>query len=229
MTRRNIIRLAGVLVLVGIGLVLVLVFFQDDPEEGAGPLPSGEIPVSEEAQELTTLTRKGQDLTYHAVYEVAGAQPTGGSLEIQLWRKEGLVRQDQEIRAEGRVLRTSGFRLDNRTISCVREDDDPWRCQGVPETTGSATPPPDPLIAAVVGELANKQVTAKDDEVGGRDARCFTIKDTTQTSELCITDDGIPVRIATAQATMELTELEDDVDDDIFDPPADVAAPGGAP
>jgi hypothetical protein len=228
-TRRNLIRLVGVLVLIGIGLVLVFVFFADDPKEEAGPLPSGEIPVSEEAQELTTLTRKGQDLTYHAVYEVAGTQPTDGDLKIELWRKEGRIRQDQEIRARGQVLRTAGFRLGDRTISCVREEGKAWACQAVPQVSDEATPPPDPLVTAVVGELANKEVKAKDDEVGGRDARCFTISDSTQSSELCITEDGVPVRIRTGQATMELTELSDEVDDDIFDPPADVTSPGQSP
>lgn len=225
MTRTRVVRLAGLLVLVGIALALLFVF-RPDGRQDAGPLPTGEISASAEAQELASLIRKSDKLTYHATYDAVGpVVPEGGTFALEVWRKENLSRVDQTIETDEEVVRTSFFQLANRGITCVRRDEAPWQCTLVAQPADDETASSDPLLGSVIRELANKEVTVEDEEVGGRRVRCFTIRDAGQAAEQCITSEGVPVRLASGQARMELAELDEgDVDDDIFEPPAAPAA-----
>jgi hypothetical protein len=223
-SRTSLARGAAVLLLVGLGVAIGAVFLGDDDQAAPSPLPSGELNVSAEATELAALVRKGQDLTYHAVYESTGALPSGGSLRIELWRKDGLVRQEQIVRAEGKTLHSAGFRLPNETILCMRQDSNPWSCSPTGGPTPGATPQPDPLLGEVTAELAGKDVKASDEEVDGRRARCFAISATGESAELCVTNEGVPVAIRTGKSKLELVDLSLEVDDDVFDPPVSAQA-----
>ncbi len=191
-----------------------------DADDGATSSPSAR-PLTEDGRALTSLVEEAQVLTYHATYRVVGEQPQEGSVSIEVWRKGDKVRLDQELRSEERSVRTSGFRREGQTIGCTREGEDPWRCTSVDQprpSPGDASA--DPLIGGLVGELSTTDLAVSTEEIDGRQARCYKAAD--ESREVCVTtDEGIAVRLATPQSRLELTELERDVDDSIFEPPAE--------
>jgi hypothetical protein len=197
-----------------------------DADDGATPSPSVR-PPTEEGRALTSLVEEAQVLTYHATYRVAGEQPAEGSISVEVWRKGDRVRLDQELRGQDRVVRTSGFRLEGRTIGCTREGEGaPWRCTSVDQprpSPGDASG--DPLIGGLVREMSITDLTVGTEEINGRQARCYKASDGSR--EVCVTtEEGIAVRIATPQSRLELAELERDVDDSIFEPPAEPTQTG---
>ena len=225
MSRSIITRGIAALVLLGIvAAVFLLLRSNDGARERSDPLPSGDLPVSAEANELASLVQEGQGRTYHAVYSVkapeSDEQDEGDqSVEIETWRRDDLVRWDETIRAGDRVVRTSSYRLEDRSVSCTRQDDEEWRCQPLPAASSDG----DPVIGRIADELAGKAVEAKDDEVAGHRARCFAIREGQQRADVCLTDSGIPVVYRVESASLELVELDegtDAVSDDVFEPPA---------
>lgn len=224
MNRTSRVHLVVIVVLVCVGLAS-LGACGSDGDEGAGPSPTARPPTPE-GRELTSAVEMAQDLTYHATYRIVGAQPTEGSISVEVWRKGNRVRLDQQLQSQDRVVRTSGFRLEGRTIGCTREDEGDWRCTAVDQTQPSpGEADADPLVGGLVGELSVKELTVATEEVDGRPVRCYKTEDSSR--ELCVTtDDGIAVRIGTPQSRLELAELEREVDDSIFEPPAEPTQPG---
>ena len=210
-----ILRPAGLIVLA----CLVISACSGDADDGAAPSPSAR-PPTEEGQELTSLVEEAQGLTYHATYRIVGG-PTGISISVEVWRKGNRVRLDQEQISADQTVRTSGFRLEGRTIGCTREGDEQWRCTTVDQprpSPGDASA--DPLIGGLVGELSVSDLTVGTEEINGRQARCYKAAD--ESTEVCVTaDEGIAVRLATPQSRLELAELEREVEDSIFEPPAE--------
>jgi hypothetical protein len=213
-------RGVAVLVLLGIAVAAYVVFRSDGGgKRSSSPLPTGELAVSAEANELSSLIRDGQERAYHARYEVKASDGKGQSVEIETWRREGLVRWDETIRAEERTVRTSSYRLKDRSVTCARRDDEAWKCQPLP----AASPAPDPVIGGIAGELAGKSVAVEDERVAGRRVRCFEIRQSDEKAEVCLTPGGIPVVYRIESARLELVELdegEDAVPGDVFEPPA---------
>ena len=211
--------------LIGLGISLLFVFNSNGVDD-AGPSPTAARTPTADGRELTSIVEAAQELTYHATYRVGGEQPAEGSISVEVWRKGDRVRLDQELRSEDRVVRSLGFRLEGRTIGCTREGDDPWRCTAVDQpqpSPGDASA--DPLIGGLVGELSAADLNVDTEEINGRQARCYEAADASR--EVCVTpDEGIAVRIATPQSRLELVELERDVDDSVFEPPAEPTQTG---
>ncbi len=217
--------MVGLAALIGLGIALLFVFNSDSDDSG-GPSPTAALSRTADGKALESVVEKGQDLTYHARYRVGGAQPTGGSIEVQLWRKGDRIRLDQELRSAGRTVRTAGFRLEDRMINCVREGEDPWRCTQIdPSQLGGGNSSADPLIGGLVAELSTTDMTITSEEVAGEKVRCFKNEDSTR--QVCLTDEGIAVRIGTSEARLELVKIEREVDDKTFDLPAEPTQPGG--
>lgn len=226
MSRSIFARAGAALVLVAIGVVLVL-FLRDsgggDDNQGAGPLPTQEVSTSAEAQELASLIKEGQDEEYYARYEASGpVVPKGGSVVIEAWHKDGQSRVEQTLTAEDRIVKSALFRLDDRSMSCAKQGDDPWQCTPAPEPTG-ADGDTDLVLGQVQQELVGKDVDVATKTIAGQKGRCFTLTEAGESSEVCVTNEGIPLRNARESARLELVELERTVDDDsVFEPPVSV-------
>lgn len=226
MSRRSgVISALGLLVAGSLAVALLGGGGDDRPEPAArDAAPSRSGPVTQAAAlgaggtELLELLTEGRRRTFHARYEGIGpaASSAGGSLVVEVWRKGELSRQDTEVTDGQQRVRTASLARPQGNVSCRRRGDGPWTCALAPRGSSG----PDQLVEDVTADLRGRTVTARDDTIRGRTVRCFTIAAPDQQSELCATPDGIPVRIATGDARLDLTELSNDVADQVFEPPA---------
>ncbi|WP_436794816.1 hypothetical protein [Actinospongicola halichondriae] len=211
------------LVVGAVAVVVALVVFAggDDDDGPASPTNTTPVPdvvtpnLDDAGAELAELLALGRDQTVHAVYRTAG----GDDVTLELWRKDGKVRQDTHVEADGSTADTAGFLVDGESITCSRRDDSDWTCsQAVAETS------PDGIFGSVLEQLAGVDVEARDDTIDGADVRCFTFGAADGDGEVCVTEAGTPVRAAVGDTAIELVESDGDVDDDIFDPPAEISS-----
>lgn len=209
----------GVAALVAVIVLVVVLAGGDDGDDGAEPDPSTPAPsevtpgLDASGSELADLLALGREQTVHATYRATG----GDDLTLEIWRKDGRVRQDTHVESEAGSADTAGFLLDGESIACSRRDDEDWTC-----SSSSTEASPDGLFGTVVDQLSGAAVEASDDEVDGREVRCFRFDAADGTGEMCVTADGIPVRAVVGDSGLELVDTDDDVDDSVFDPPAEV-------
>jgi hypothetical protein len=201
---------------------------RDDGDEGSHlpkatgteqtiPPPATGVPDPETAA-LTELLAKGRERTFHATYKASGDPATiGGDLTIEMWRKGKQVRQDTTTVRADQTIRTAGFVLaDGSTISCSKADTLPWAC----------SPQPDPgtdeygVFGSTADQLQGQDVQEEAGKVGDRDARCFTYATADGMGRLCVSEDGIPLSLSGNGQELTLTDLQDSVDDGVFQPPA---------
>ena len=223
--RRTSSRVTALIVLAAIGgaLIAVLamaVFGRDEDKPGAKALPSAAPALTGAAAELASLVARGHDGTYHASYRVAG-NDTRGSVEIEVWRKGKLVRQEERITSESRSVVTAAYQLEDRTVLCTRTDEGGgWQCGPGAAVASDGT---DPVLGAIVSQLGGVDVRETERErIGGREARCFSLREskTAAGSEICLTDRGIPLLLRTGDAKLELVEFNTTVGDEDLKPPA---------
>lgn len=177
------------------------------------------VPLGPEGRELLALLDKGTSgTTFHARYSASSAEEPTATITIETWRKPPRVRQDSEITSNNQRLTTSVFVLGDVSIRCGRFGDAAWSCQrqSVDEADSDA------LFSGVREQLGKGPVTAKDDVVDGQKVRCFTLSVEGKQSEMCLTSDGIPVRVRSSEgATMRLVGFDPTVSDEVFVPPAE--------
>lgn len=227
-TRRLALVLAAV-VAGGIVLVVVLAIRGDDDgdDDVAGPetTTTAAVPLTEEAQELVDLLAEARDLDLHLVYEPTASGTNGASIVIDVWWKGDRAAQKLTAEADGQVEEALALVLPDGNVICQRPPGEEWACQ---PSVSVATEAGDPagIIESLTSGLNGKEVTVEDTTVGEYDVRCFTIEGAGG-GAVCVTDEGIPVRFSLGTSEMELSLLEREVDDDVFEPPAAVEAPGG--
>jgi len=176
------------------------------------------------AAELVALVEKGPHAVYHARYDVSSAQTVSqkASFTLEVWRKEGLYRQDSTISTSGVVNHASTFQTSEGIVSCRATGGGPWSCQKVP---GSGAGSLDEQLSKVTAQLAGAKVTARDDTIAGVAVRCFTIDlpSITTDTDVCLTHDGVPARQIAGDNKLNLITLDTTVGD-VFTPPAPVTA-----
>lgn len=174
------------------------------------------VTLTGNALELFNLLATKDDATYHARYD--GSSPEVSALSLETWQQPPNVRQDSDLTVDGQRAQTSSFVLDATQVRCVRLADAAWTCQ--PGGSGDTDP-----LAAIRDRLDEIDVTARDTTISGRTVRCFQFTVDGASNELCLTPDlGIPVLVRASGSELDLTQLDDDVADDVFVPPA--AVPG---
>ncbi len=204
------------------GLVVALTGGGDGDSRRSPPADTSTVDATDvdpEGRELLALLGRGRTLTFHARYEGRAPERPAESLVIEVWRKGDLARQDTEASNGTTVVRSSVFQLPVGNIACQRSGEEPWRCSKLPP----GAPSPDQILARVTGELEGRDVTARDDTVDGRAVRCFHVAgagEGEQEMDVCATRDGVPVLIGAAGARLEMVQLDDEVDDATFTPPA---------
>lgn len=70
-------------------------------------------------------------------------------------------------------------------------------------------------------------MTATDGEILGTAVRCCAIQGTSGASSMCLTDDGVPMRLGVEGQELTATTVEREVDASVFETPAEVAEPSG--
>ena len=227
-------RIVGALVLLvvgaGIGLGVAVAIGGGDDD----PAASNELPVettttverpdeaaNPEAAELYDLVTAFADLTVHARYQVTVTDRPEATSVIEIWQKDGKVRQEATVQAgPGADGRVAMFDLGDRVVLCQAPPDGDYACGLVSESQATAF---ESLRTSLVADLAGQEVTVHDDTIDGRDARCFAIA-VAEASEVCTTPEGVLVRIASPQGSFELLDFDTDVDDSVFTPPAEPSA-----
>jgi hypothetical protein len=205
--------------------VIVAVRGGDDDDDVAGPdtTTTTEAPLSDEAQELVDLLAESRELDLHLVFEPTEPGAGGATLVVDVWWKGDRAAQRLTASAGGQTEQAIAYVLPGGNVICQRPPGDEWACQpsvSVATEAGEAAG----IIDALASDLGGKEVTVEEARVGEHEARCFTIEGATG-GAVCVTDEGIPVRFTLGTSQMELVSLERSVDDDVFEPPAEVVEP----
>lgn len=216
--RRPVLAAAGAVVA---AVAVVLVVQSRDGGEAPGARPASTVPleapvaVDPGRDEALALIRKGENATYHARYEASAGAGEGFPRSVEVWRRPGSARTDTEYAAAGRVERSASIRGAAGTVSCLRVNEEPWSCRRVDVAA-------DEVFAQAAADLAGARVAARDGEVRGRAARCFAVDDG-EAVELCFDGDGVLLRLAVGEASLELVTKEETVDSSATVPPAEPA------
>jgi hypothetical protein len=227
---------AGLLVLLlgGGGLATLLVVVLGGGSNGgvgsAKETGKQSTALSREGAELVALLSKGKSQTFHAKYRGITTDPSvqGQSLIVELWRKPPIEREDAEITVSNSTSRSAGFLLEDGVVVCSKTDVRPWSCRRVAGIPASGT---ETLVRTITDAVAKHQVKVRDSTVAGRKARCFTVTLEGGDGEICVSPDGIPLRISAGPSHFELIELSMTVPGDAFKLPATPATalgPGGS-
>jgi hypothetical protein len=213
--------IAVVVLAVGVGLVLWFASGGDDDTKQAvvnrGTVPAGGR-LDAGGQQLAGLLTRGRSGTWHATFKIT--RPTGqpGETEtLEVWRAGARARQDVLVTSGPEPIRTAGIRDAKGTKSCLRQGTGPWQCSSVTV----AQLDPDTTFSAVIGELGNRPVTPRAETIGGQPAQCFAVAGDGPGGDVCVTDDGIPLRISREGISIELVTLDTTVPDTVFKVPPD--------
>lgn len=213
---------AGALVAVAVVVAVFVVLDGDDDDPSPPPSTSAlpdaltDGPTDPDTVELLELLADGRTATYRAVYQSSGADD---EVTLELWRRDGLLRQDSLIVTGDVSVQTSSFILDGAAFLCSLLPGQDWVCSEGSEASADAV---DGVFGSVQDQLAGSQVSARDGELDGREVRCFVYSGAEASGgEICVSTEGIPVRIRSEELTIELSELEGEVGDGVFDLPAE--------
>jgi hypothetical protein len=173
--------------------------------------------LSGDARALAELLAAGRTTTYHARYAGATLGETEGSIALESWAKDGRFRQDVSFSVGGVPVQRSTYVLEDRGVTCQRSGEEDWQCHDLPKSEVQGA---DPLTGGTLAQLKEAAVGEAPGEVEGRPARCFTVTFDAQTTEMCVSEDGIPLQIRTQESRLVVEVLEDVVDDAVFEPQA---------
>ena len=206
-------------------VVGILSALADDREGPSGPATTTTTaaPVSAAGNDLISRLDKGRGLGLHVRYEPPADTVTEGTgaVSVELWRSGGRVRQDLVLLASGQRTEVRAFDLDDGNVLCQRPAEGAWRCV---RTRSVATEEgrPASLIDAAVAGLAGAQVTTSKDSILGSAVTCYAIAGGTGPGKLCVTADGVPLRLAVGGQELTATVVERQVVADVFDLPAEL-------
>jgi hypothetical protein len=182
---------------------------------------SGEGPIAPTAQgrELVDLISRGQSLTYTATYQNNDPTSQLGTQSVQLYRDGSHVRQDATVTIDGQSIETQAFSSGGTVRACQRPAGGAsWQCQDVPP---DQAPDIDGRIRAAVSELSGSTTGGVDETIAGQPSRCYDVTDTDGTAmQLCVTNQGVPARLKSGAASVELASYAPGVPDGAFTPPA---------
>lgn len=180
--------------------------------------------LTDAAQELLDRLERGRESPMHVRLESDEPSPQSPALTVSIWRDGDRVRQDLLLVAPGARTELSAFQLDDGNVICQRPAAEEWICQ---RALSLATEEEEPvgLVEAAAANLDGAEVTATDEEIDGTPVRCYQIERDEGPSTMCVTDDGVPMRLAVQGQQVTATLVEREVDDAVFVPPAEVTEP----
>jgi hypothetical protein len=194
--------------------------------------------VSETGQELLDLLAKGRDLDLHVRYEAPPVGPdtttptdatAAGTITMELWRSDGQVRQDLLLAGPNVRNEVSAFQRPSGNAVCQRATEADWICNAA-RSTATENGDPVGIIEAAAANLAGAEVTVTDATILDTAVKCFAIEGggageegDPGASTLCVSDEGIPMRIAVSGQELSATVVERTVDPKAFDLPAEIS------
>ena len=222
-------RLAVVLVALLVGAAIVgaiAILSGDDDDDDAAPAADTSttttVALGDDAQDLLSRLERGREAKVHVRMASDAGVLAGGTVTVEMWRDGDLVRQDVLLEAPESRTEVSAFQLADGNVICQRTAaDSPWECQRS-VSVGTENGDPVGLIEAAAANLQGADVTATDEEIDGTPVRCYAIVRPDGESALCLTEDGVPMRLSTQGQVLTANAIDDDVSADVFTPPADV-------
>ena len=175
------------------------------------------LPPSGPQGELLRLLDGGRQATYSVTYRQLG--PAGESTVRQA-RRPPEERTETVSGTGGEAKRDVTVVSDTGRVGCTQQGSGPWSCERQPGRGGGAIA--DILSASIVAQMRALTVEARDDRVAGQEVRCFTVSGGEgPPAEMCLTKEGILVRVVAGDTRLELTELDRAAPpDSAFVPPA---------
>jgi len=221
-SRRSWSILAGAVVLAAVVIAVILVTGGDD--DAATPTPTQTLVTGPGLDTggiaLATLLTGAPQHTFHATYAVRGSQAAlGGTLELEWWNTPGKSRIDTTRTTEDGVVRTASIVLGTDGIGCEQLDGASWTCHPVDVP---AAGDPNGMISTLKAQLSGRSVSEHRGKVDGIAARCFQVSGPGEQLDVCTNKDGVLLRNASPEVAYVITDLDEDVPDSIFDPPAPV-------
>jgi hypothetical protein len=215
-------------VLVGLvgGLIAYLVTRDDEPDVLGPTTTLDPSTLSAEGQELYGLVEASRTGTYHVAYSFNSAElaSQGAAASLEMWR------MGEQFREHRVGVDPTGV----STTILIGGPDGAMTCGGDPAApTAPATcqeasvgePNLDEAFADVIAFLPEGETTAADATVADVAARCFTVTSEEQTTEVCFTPEGVPLRIDDGTVHLEATVVDANVPPEILVLPAAGAEP----
>lgn len=198
-----IIAVGGVLALAVVVALVVVVGGGSD--EDASPSRPTAPPLTGPARDYVQLTQQGAAQAYSATYELIDDGAPGTVETERVWRGGDQLRIARETRpADGPPVRSQTFVGRGRVIGCSQTGDEPWSCAPAPNVTPDAY---QLFGLPTASELAVVGVTSSEARIGGEAGRCFTLGSGAASSEICLSADGIPLRMTAGPTGREVREL----------------------
>lgn len=194
---------------------------RDDPESterGVAPTTQPATQLSGAAAELVRLVDAGAKLAFDARYTASQDGGGGAPSTLRVWQKPPLVRLDKELGSGAEIRPTAQFALPAGPVSCSRQPDGAWTCKSDPGLRLRSGVVPE----GIVSQLNRVAVESRAERIGGEDARCFSMTfPAGNRADVCLTHDGVPVRVLVDSVRLELAQLDRSPPaDEIFELPA---------
>ncbi|MDP1819446.1 MAG: hypothetical protein Q8K58_06060 [Acidimicrobiales bacterium] len=167
--------------------------------------------LSGSGAELQDLIDLGRTVTHHAVYSVTDPElPSDLTQALEVWRDGDRYRADIVESTATASRRQSTIVSGSRATACETVDGE--------ETCKRTNALPSDLPAAFVRSIVTAdpvpQVVARDGDVAGYNARCFSAEGV---GELCLAEDGVMLSITLEEAYLVATTIDDEVPESTFD------------
>jgi len=223
-TRHRAVVLVG-LVVTGIAVLTYLTLRSGTrtTTKAGTPATASTTTVPGAAGELLALVKRGQAVNIDIAY--TGTTPAPFS--AHLWRRGPLARLDNESGSGEAAVANSQLVTASGPLSCTRTGSGPWSCVPKP---GLAVGDVGVVSPALVATLSGLDVNVYDDRVIGQAVRCFTLARPRTSAgasaagdaaaNLCLTSDGIAVRVDLGPTHLEAVSLDRGrPGDSVFKPP----------
>ena len=215
--RRPVILIGAVVVAIGVVTFVTIRAGTRDDDLVPATEASTTVPLSGPHAELLRLLDEARQASYTVTYRQAG--PAGES-SVRQSRRPPRERTETVSGAGEDAKRNVTVVADSGRVGCTQQGSGPWSCERQPGRGGGALG--DILSASITAQIRSLKVEARDERVAGSDVRCFTVAGGQgPPAEMCLTKDGILVRVVAGDTRLELTQLDRATPpDSAFVPPA---------
>jgi hypothetical protein len=217
---RNVVFAVLTAIIVLAGLAGVIGAIQGDPQvrtiRGSTTTTTTTLPsvrhLGEVGRALDELIGYGQEATFHAIYDVKDSKLPEGLIEtLEVWRKDGRFRSDLVDRASDGTRRNTNIDDGTARRACTTENGT--------QTCQITSAPPIDFAVYFVQQLADAKTTPRlttsiVPDIAGYQATCF---DAESFGQLCLTSDGVLLKMSLQTAVVTATRLDTDVPASAFD------------
>ncbi len=172
--------------------------------------------------ELVRLVERGKSTNAEVAY--TGVVTDSSPFTAHLWRRNPLGRLDTETGTAAAPTRSAQVVTSSGPFACTQAGTAPWSCA---PKAGLGIADVGVVSPALVSKLSALDVSVRDDKVLGQDVRCFTVAAPPTTApatttaptatptaggdlsaaEVCLTSDGIAVRVNAGPVHVEATSI----------------------